>query len=220
MTRIPAVPLPEIRLLEITAPSVNTAEIPPKAMLCVLMVLKISALRVISRQSVMQFKGTEKTLPEIAQQLNVDAVVEGAVVRAGARVRITAQLIRAAPEQHLWAQAYERDLRDIVALQGEVARAIAQEIRIAVTPEEQARLAAARLVNPEAYEAYLRGRYFWNKRSREGMQKALEYFHQAIEKDPGYALAYAGLADTYQLLNRSEERRVGKECRSRWSPYH
>ncbi len=163
---------------------------------------KISALRVISRQSVMQFKGTQKPVPEIARQLNVDAVVEGAVVRDGDRVRITAQLIAAAPERHLWAQSYERNLSDIVALQGEVARAIASEIKVAVTPEEEARLARARPVNPEAYEAYLKGRYHWSKVTEEGLWKSINYFQQAIGKDPDYALAYAGLAQSYNFLGQ------------------
>jgi TolB-like protein/DNA-binding winged helix-turn-helix (wHTH) protein/Flp pilus assembly protein TadD len=167
---------------------------------------KISALRVISRQSVMRFKGTDKPLPEIARELNVDALVEGAVVRTSPavggtsdRVRITVQLVRATPEQHLWAESYERDLSDLLALQGEVAQAIAREIHMVVTPEEQTRL-AARPINPEAYEAYLKGRYFWNKRTEQGFKKGIEYFQQVIEKDPAYARAYAGLADSYNFL--------------------
>ena len=163
---------------------------------------KISALRVISRQSVMQFKGTDKPLPEIARELNVDAVVEGAVVRDGDQVRITAQLIAAAPERHMWAQSYERNLSDIVALQGEVARAIASEIKVAVTPEEEARLATARPVNPEAHRLYLLGRFYWNKRNEKAFGKALDYFEQAIATDPDYAPAYAGLADVhFQFLS-------------------
>ncbi|MEE9293346.1 MAG: tetratricopeptide repeat protein [Phycisphaerae bacterium] len=142
-------------------------------------------------------------MPEIARQLNVDAVVEGAVVRDGDQVRITAQLIAVAPERHMWAQSYERNLSDIVALQGEVARAIASEIKAAVTPEEEARLASARPVNPEAYEAYLKGRYFWNKRTREGLTKGLEHFQQAIDIDPTYALAYAGVADSWLVLGNN-----------------
>ena len=161
---------------------------------------KISALRVISRQSVMQYKDADRTVPEIARELEVDAVVEGSALREGDRVRITIQLIQAAPESHVWAESYERDLTNILALQGEVARAIAREIRIAVTPEEEVRLAGARSVNPEAYEAYLKGRFFWNKRTHEGLKQSLEYFQQAVELDPGYALAYAGLADSYAVL--------------------
>jgi TolB-like protein/Flp pilus assembly protein TadD len=161
---------------------------------------QIEALRVISRTSVMQYKGTKKPLPQIAKELNVDAVVEGSVLRAGDRVRITAQLIQAAADRHLWAQSYERDLRDVLALQSDVAQAIANEIKIKLTPQEQVRLVRARPLNPEAHEAYLKGRYYWNLRTEEGLKKGLEYFQQAIEKDPGYALAYAGLADSYVVL--------------------
>ena len=161
---------------------------------------KISALRVISRTSVMHYKGTAKTLPEIARELNVDAVVEGAVMRSGDRVRITAQLIQAATDKHLWAETYERDLRDVLALQDEVAQDITSEIQIELTPQQQAWFASARPVSPEAHEAYLMGRYYWNKRTEAGVKKAIVYFHIAIEKDPGYALAYAGLADAYVVL--------------------
>ena len=161
---------------------------------------KISALRVISRTSVMQYKGTTKPLPEIARELNVDAVVEGTVQRSGDRVRITANLLHAPTDRHLWAESYERDLRDVLSLQGEVARAIADEVRVKLTPDVQARLARAHPVDPEAYEAYLRGRYFWNKRTEDGYKKAIAYFEQALENDPGYAVAWAGLADCYNLL--------------------
>ena len=161
---------------------------------------KISALRVISRQSVMQFKGTDKSLPEIARELNVDAIVEGAVVREGNRVRVTAQLVQASPERHLWSETYERDLHSILAVQSEVARKIAREIKIGVTPEEEARLARARTVNPEAYEAFLKGRHHLNKATPREINKAITYFNEAIEKDPDYALAYAGLADCYNYL--------------------
>lgn len=160
---------------------------------------KISALRVISRQSAMQFKGTDKSLPEIARKLNVDAIVEGAVVREGNRVRVTAQLVQASPERHLWSETYERDLHSILAVQSEVARKIAREIKIGVTPEEEARLAGARPVNPKAHEAYLRGRYYLSNKfdTREGRKKAADYFQQAIDTDPTYAPAYAGLAEAY-----------------------
>jgi len=163
---------------------------------------QIGSLRVISRTSVMRFKGARPQggLEEIARQLKVDAVVEGSVLRSGDRVRITAQLIGAVPERHLWARSYERDLRDVLSLQGEIARAIADEVRAKLTPDVQARLTRARPVNPEAYEAYLRGRYFWNKRTEEGTKKGIEFFGQALEKDPAYALAYTGLADCYYLL--------------------
>jgi TolB-like protein/Flp pilus assembly protein TadD/tRNA A-37 threonylcarbamoyl transferase component Bud32 len=164
---------------------------------------KLSALRVISRTSVMRYKKTEKPLPQIAKELNVDAVIEGSVLRAGGRVRITAQLIQASTDRHLWAETYDRDLRDVLALQGEVAQAIASEVKAKVTPQEQALLASARLVNPAAYELYLKGRYEWNKRSEEGLKSGLEYFQQAIKLDPGYALAYSGLADCYEVLGNN-----------------
>src|SRR5712691_2752197 len=161
---------------------------------------KIGALRVISRTSVMQYRGVRRPLPEIARELNVDAVVEGSVLRSGNRVRITAQLIHAATDQHLWAESYERDLRDVLSLQSEVARAIANEIQIKLTPQDHARLASIRSVDPEAYHLYLKGRFYWNKRTEESLKKGIEYFHQAIDLDPNYALAYAGLADCYGLL--------------------
>jgi TolB-like protein/Flp pilus assembly protein TadD len=161
---------------------------------------QISALRVISRTSVMTYKGARKSLPQIARELNVDAVVEGTVLHAGDQVRITAQLIDASTDKHLWSQSYEGDLRDTLALQDRVARAIAEQIQINLTPREQAALKSVRVVNPEAYESYLKGRYFWNKRTADGLKVALAYFNQAIEEDANYAQAYSGLADTYALL--------------------
>jgi TolB-like protein/DNA-binding winged helix-turn-helix (wHTH) protein/Flp pilus assembly protein TadD len=161
---------------------------------------QISALRVISRTSVMVYKGARKPLPQIARELNVDAVVEGTVLRSGDQVRITAQLIEASSDKHLWSQSYEGELRDTLALQNRVAGAIADQIRINLTPREQAALKNVRAVNPEAYESYLKGRYFWNKRTADGLKVALAYFNQAIEQDPKYAQAYSGLADTYALL--------------------
>jgi tetratricopeptide (TPR) repeat protein len=127
-------------------------------------------------------------------------VVEGTVLRSGDRVRITAQLIEASTDKHLWSQSYEGELRDTLALQNRVARAIADQIRINLTPQEQAALKHVKVVNPEAYESYLKGRYFWNKRTADGLKVALAYFKQAIEEDPKYASAYSGLADTYALL--------------------
>jgi serine/threonine-protein kinase len=158
---------------------------------------KLRALRIVSRTSAMRYKGTDKSLPEIAEELNVDAVVEGSVVRVGQRVRITAQLIHAATDTHLWAESYERDLQDVLLLQSEVARAIAREIQVAVTPEETRHLARVRRVNPQAYEACLKGRFHWYKFSREHLNTALEYFQLALEKDPNYALAYVGIADVW-----------------------
>jgi serine/threonine-protein kinase len=161
---------------------------------------KISSLRVTSRTSVMRYKGVNKPMPQIAKELKVDAIVEGSVLRAGDRVRIAAQLIEAANDRHIWGETYERDFGDVLALQSDVARTIAQEIRVRLTPEEQTRLAKSLRVNSAAYELYLQGRYHWNQRTPEGLQKGMECFKQAIAEDPGYALAYAGLADTYLLL--------------------
>jgi TolB-like protein/DNA-binding winged helix-turn-helix (wHTH) protein/Flp pilus assembly protein TadD len=161
---------------------------------------QISALRVISRTSVMVYKGAHKSLPQIARELNVDAVVEGTVLRAGEQVRITAQLIDASTDKHIWSQSYEGELRETLALQDRVARAIAEQIQINLTPREQAALKSATVVNPQAYESYLKGRYFWSKRTADGLKVALAYFNQAIEEDPNYAQAYSGLADTYALL--------------------
>jgi TolB-like protein/Tfp pilus assembly protein PilF len=161
---------------------------------------QISALKVVSRTSAMRYKGTKKSLPEIARELHVDAVVEGAVMWMGGRVRISAQLIEAPTDHHLWAASYDRDLRDVLSMQEEVTRAIASEIRVNLSAQEQARLANTRPIDPEAYRLYLKGRYYWYKVTPEAMQKAIEYFQQALEKDPAYALAYAGLADTYNTL--------------------
>lgn len=161
---------------------------------------KIRSLRVISRTSSMEYKDTRKPLSEIARDLNVDAVVEGAVLRSGNRVRITAELVQVAADRHLWAETYESQLGDVLGLQSRVANAIVNEIRINLTPEEQQRLAIARSVSGESYENYLKGRYYWNKRSEEGLLRAIGYFQLAIEKDPNYALAYAGLADCYSII--------------------
>ena len=161
---------------------------------------QVSALRVISRTSVMPYKRARKPLPEIARELSVDAVVEGTVLRSGDRVRIDAQLIQASDDKHLWAQSYEGDLRDTLALQNQVARAIAEQIRISVNPREQVALGRNQVVNPQAYVSYLKGRYFWNKRTAESLKAAEAYFNQAIEEDANYARAYSGLADTYALL--------------------
>ncbi|MFB0566642.1 MAG: protein kinase [Candidatus Aminicenantaceae bacterium] len=162
---------------------------------------KIGALkRVISRQSVMNYKNTDKLLPEIARELNVDAIVEGSVLVIGEKVRIAAQLIEARTDRHLWVESYERDLKDIFDLQSEVARKIAKEIKATMTPEEQIRLGKFTPVNPDVYQLYLRGRFFWNKRTEKDLKKAIEYFEEAVKADPDYALAYAGLADSYQIL--------------------
>jgi len=160
---------------------------------------QISALRVISRTSVMAYKQARKPLPQIARELKVDAVVEGTVLRSGDRVRITAQLIEAATDKHLWSQSYEGELRDTLALQNKVARTIADQIRINLKPQEEAALKKVTVVNQDAYESYLKGRYFWNKRTADGLTKAIDYFNEAIERKPDYAQAYAGLADSYAL---------------------
>jgi TolB-like protein/DNA-binding winged helix-turn-helix (wHTH) protein/Tfp pilus assembly protein PilF len=161
---------------------------------------QIAALRVISRTSVMPYKRARKSLPQIARELNVDAVVEGTVLHSGGRVRITTQLIEGLSDRHLWAQSYDGDLRDTLTLQNTVASAIAEQIRINVSPREQAALKAVKVVDPEALQACLKGRYFWNKRTADGLKRARDYFEQAIAKDPTYAQAYSGLADTYALL--------------------
>ncbi len=161
---------------------------------------RIGALRVISRTSVMSYKGTKKPLTAVASELGVDAVIEGSVLRSGDKVRITAQLIHGATDRHLWAESYQRDLRDVLSMQSEVARAIAGEIAAKLTPQEQKRLAAARPVDPEAHELYLKGRYELNKQTEASLRKAIEDFRKAIEKDPGFAPAYAGLADSYSFL--------------------
>ena len=161
---------------------------------------QMSALRVISRTSVMQYKRTAKTLPQIGRELGADAIVEGAVFRSGSRVRITAQLIDARTDHHLWAHAYERDLKDVLVLQDEVARDIANEIRVELTPQERARLAGSHPVNPEAHEAYLKGRYYWDQFTEAEGRKSLGFFQQAIGKDPNYALGYSGLADYYLMM--------------------
>jgi TolB-like protein/DNA-binding winged helix-turn-helix (wHTH) protein/Flp pilus assembly protein TadD len=165
---------------------------------------QISALRVISRTSIMPYKGVRKPLPEIARELNVEAVVEGTVLRSGSQVRITAQLIRAPVDKHLWAQSYQGDVRDTLALQKKVAREIAAQIRIKVTPREAAVLDNAKPLNPEAYENYLKGRYLWNKRTADDTKKAIDYFDQAIKSDPNYALPHTGLADIYQISDRPQ----------------
>jgi TolB-like protein/DNA-binding winged helix-turn-helix (wHTH) protein/Flp pilus assembly protein TadD len=161
---------------------------------------QISALRVISRTSVMGYKRARKPLPQIARELNVDAVVEGTVLRSGDQVRITAQLIEASADKHLWSQSYEGELRNTLSLQNNVARSIAEQIQVSLNPQEQAALKNAKVVNPEAYVSYLKGRYFWNKRTADSLKVALAYFNQAISEDPNYAQAYSGLADTYALL--------------------
>jgi TolB-like protein/DNA-binding winged helix-turn-helix (wHTH) protein/Tfp pilus assembly protein PilF len=161
---------------------------------------QIGALRVISRTSATHFKGAQETLPEIGRKLGADAIVEGSVTRGENRVRITAQLIDARADRHLWAKTYERDLKDVLGLQDEVVRDIAEEIRIKLRPEERTRLTETRMVNPQAHEAYLKGRYFYERMSVTGFRKGLEYYQQAVKLDPSYAPAYVGLAASYKEL--------------------
>jgi TolB-like protein len=158
---------------------------------------RLGSLRVISRTSAMQYKAAQKSLPTIAQELNVDAVIEGSVVRAGPRVRVTAQLVQARPETNLWGASYERDVRDVLTLQREVASNIAREIRLQLTPQQQTRLQSRDNPDPEAHEAYLKGLYYWYKAEPEDFEKSRGYFQQAIDHDPNYALAYSGLALYY-----------------------
>lgn len=158
---------------------------------------RIRALRVISRTSVMQYKGTRKTLPEIARELKVDAIVEGTVSQRNGRVHITAQLVQANPEQHIWADTYERPLDEAQSLQSQIVRSIGEALRATMTPEEQARMRRSRAINSEANLLYLKGRFFWNKRSPAGVREGEKYFQKAIARDADFAQAYVGLADAY-----------------------
>jgi TolB-like protein/DNA-binding winged helix-turn-helix (wHTH) protein len=161
---------------------------------------QIRELKVVSKTSIMQYKGTRTPLPQIGRDLGVDAVVEGSVLRSGDRVRITAQLIRTATDRHIWAETYDGDLRDVLSLQARVAEAITNQVKLNLTAEQSGRLRRAPIVNPEAFDLYLRGRYAWNQRNSESFHKAIQYFNQAIDKDSNFALAYSGLADSYTLL--------------------
>ena len=174
----------------------------------------ISQLRVISRGSVMQFKGKDRPpTPDIARRLNVDAVVEGSVSRSGDKVRITAQLIDARADRHLWAKSFERSSRDVLALQGELASAIAREINVRLTPGEQSRLTAAAAVNPEAHDAYLKGRYFFNRPSDDNLQKAIAQFEEAVRLSPTFAPAFSGLSDAYLWAGYNEGFLTAAEAR-------
>jgi TolB-like protein/DNA-binding winged helix-turn-helix (wHTH) protein/tetratricopeptide (TPR) repeat protein len=161
---------------------------------------KISALRVISRTSVMQYKGTKKSLPEIARELQVDALVEGTVLRSGNHMRITANLVQVSPERHLWAESYDSEVVDILAVQTQVAQSVAREIQVKLTPAEQKLLSNARPVNPEAHDDYLKGRYLCSKDTREGLDKSIPYFQRAIQEAPDDPLGYAGLAECYSVM--------------------
>jgi TolB-like protein/Tfp pilus assembly protein PilF len=166
---------------------------------------KITAPRVISRQSVMQYKGSKKSLQDIARELNVDAVLEGAIERSGDRVRVTVHLSQASPEEQLWAKDYDRSIRDILSLQGEIARAVTDEIQVKLTPEERTRLTSSRPVDPEVQDNYLRGLYFAGRFTEPDSQKAIAHFKKAIEEDPTYAPAYAELAMTYFWLGNPDQ---------------
>ena len=164
-------------------------------------IAKIRSLKVISRTSVMQYKGVRKPLPEIAKALNVDAILEGSVMHAGGEVRITVQLIRASTDEHLWANSYTDKLENVLSLQSKIAKAIAKEIKITLTPEDKNRLESVRKINPVALEAYLKGKFFWNKRTGDDISKALEFYKESIGADLTYALAYVGMAESYNLLH-------------------
>jgi TolB-like protein/DNA-binding winged helix-turn-helix (wHTH) protein/Tfp pilus assembly protein PilF len=161
---------------------------------------RIGSLRVISRTSVIRYQGTTKALQQIAKELRVDAIVEGTVVRSGDKLRITVQLIEANTDRHLWAESFERDFRDVLSVQREVADKVAAQVSANLTPAERTELARTPVVNSQAYDAYLRGRFFWNKWTEDGVRKGIGYFEQAIQADPNYPLAYAGLAESYISL--------------------
>jgi TolB-like protein/DNA-binding winged helix-turn-helix (wHTH) protein/Tfp pilus assembly protein PilF len=161
---------------------------------------KVKRLRVVPRTSSMAYKNTHKPLSEIARELNVDAVVEGTVMRSGSRIRITTELVQIASDRALWAETYESNVDDVLSLQQHVAGAIVSNIQVELTPQERQNLKAYQPASAEAYEHYLRGRYYWNKRSEEGLTKAIDYFERATREDPNYALAYAGLADCYGII--------------------
>jgi len=161
---------------------------------------RIPGLRVISRTSVMRFNNSQLSIPEIARTLNVDAVLEGSVIREGDQIRVHAQLIRAATDEHIWAQEYQREYRSVLALQEDVSRSIAERVQASIAPEQRAGLAPTQPVDPDAHEDYLKGRYYFNQRTDDALNKSISYFNQAITKDPTYALAYSGLADDYALI--------------------
>jgi TolB-like protein/Tfp pilus assembly protein PilF len=160
---------------------------------------QLDGLRVISRTSVMQYRSQQKPIPQVAQELGADMIVEGSVVRSGDRVRVTAQLIDASRDVHVWARSYERTLRDVLALQGQLAAEIAKEVKVALTPRQRGRLADRGAIDPALYDLYLRGRHAWGLRTEAGSNAAATYFQEAIRRDPNFALAYAGLADVYSL---------------------
>ena len=165
--------------------------------------LEPDRLRVTARSSTWKYTHTERDIPRLRQELGVDYILEGSVRRAGERVRVTAQLVQVADQTHIWAETYEREMRDVLVLESEVARSVARAIAMTLAPEAEARLARARPVRPESYQDYLRGRYFWNRRTEAALRQALGYFQRAVAADPGYAPAYSGLADCYSSLGAS-----------------
>ena len=173
---------------------------------------QLDGLRVISRTSVTQYRAQQKPLPQVAAELGADMIVEGSVVRDGDRVRVTAQLIEAGSDHHLWARSYEKRMKDVLSLQGEVAAAIAKEVKVALTPFQQGRLAQRGAIDPAVYELYLRGRRAWNLRTQAGFDAAITNFEQAIARDPNFALAHAGLADVYVLASTRPESRPSSEA--------
>src|SRR4029453_1193111 len=161
---------------------------------------KVADLKVISRTSTQHFKSSPENLPEIAQQLGVAHILEGSVQKASDQVRVNVQLINALTDAHLWADTYDRKLTDIFAVESEIAKTIAETLRAKLTGSEKSSIAKVPTTNPEAYELYLKGRFFWNKRTATDLRKAIDYFNQAIEKDPNYAQAYAAVAQSWLIL--------------------
>jgi TolB-like protein/DNA-binding winged helix-turn-helix (wHTH) protein/Tfp pilus assembly protein PilF len=177
---------------------------------------KLAGPKVISRTSAMQYKNARKTIPEIARELNVGAVVEGSVERSGNRMRIRVQLIQASTDQHLWAEAYDRQLSDVLKLEADLAQDISREIQLHLTVQQRQTMADARTLNPNAFQDYLQGRHYWAMRTEEGLAKAIEYFSRAIQEDPGDARSYAGLADCYivqPMLTQAKEEETGQKAR-------
>src|SRR5882724_7456290 len=162
---------------------------------------KVADLKVISRTSTQRFKSAPSDLREIARQLGVTNILEGSVQKANDQVRVNVQLINAVTDAHLWAEIYDRKLTDIFAVESDIAKTIADTLQAKLTGSEKISIAKTPTVNPEAYELYLKGRFFWNKRTAADLRKSIEYFNQATSKDPGYAAAYAGLADSYVILS-------------------
>ena len=208
-SRVASAPGPEIKSL-VVLPLENLSGDPAQEFFAAGMteeligsLAQIRALRVVSRTSAMSLKGSTKSLPAIARELNVDAVLEGSVQRSDGRVKIRLQLLHAPTDTHLWARDYERELTDVLKLQNEVAREVAEEIRIQITPEERARMASVAAVNPAAHEEYLLGRFLLWKFIEEDRKRAVDHFNRAIQIDPSYAAPYAGLAQAWWMAGRS-----------------